>query len=253
MFTRAIVKTPGKSLVNGLTSAGLGVPVYEKAISQHKQYIHALAACGLEVTVLPPDELHPDSTFVEDTALVTPRGAIITHPGAPSRAGETAAIKAALSAHFANIEEIHAPGTVDAGDILMVGSHYYIGLSKRTNAQGARQIIDILKGFGMSGSTIPLKHVLHLKTGVSYLENNHLVTAGEFLKTPEFQSFSIIKIADDERYAANGIWINGTVLLAKGFPKAQKAIQAAGYPTIAVDVSEFRKLDGGLSCLSLRF
>lgn len=145
MFTRAIVRTPGKSMVNGLTSAGLGLPDYEKALNQHADYVRALQSCGLDVLVLPVDEQYPDSTFVEDVALLTSACAIVTNPGAPSRKGETAEIKQVLGDFYTTIEEIQDPGTVEAGDIMMVGSHFYIGLSERTNAVGAQQLIPFWK------------------------------------------------------------------------------------------------------------
>jgi dimethylargininase len=253
MFKRAIVKKPGKSMVDGLTTAGLGLPDYENALVQHAGYVKALKECGLEVVVLEGDERYPDSTFVEDTALLTRECAIITNPGAMSRQGETEDIKDALKAYYNNIEEVQAPGMVEAGDIMMVGSHFYIGLSERTNEEGARQVIQFLEKYGMSGETVSLKEVLHLKTGVAYLERNNLVACGEFLSKEAFQEFNILPIDEDESYAANCIWVNGTVLLPSGFPKAKETITKAGYAVKEVDVSEFRKLDGGLSCLSLRF
>ena len=253
MFTRAIVRPPSRSMTRGLTTAHLGAPDYETALDQHRQYIQALQTCGLKVTVLEADDNFPDAVFVEDTALLTPRCAVITHPGAASRRGETAAVRQAVSRFYTTVEHITAPGTLDAGDVMMAGSRYYIGLSERTNGEGARQLIAILNCHGLTGTTVPLDSVLHLKTGVSYLENNRLAASCEFLQKPDFKHFDLLKITDDERYAANCVWINGQVLVPEGFPKSRKAIDAAGYPTIAVAVSEFQKLDGGLSCLSLRF
>ena len=253
MFTDAIVRTPCKNIINGLTSSTEGEPDYLKAINQHKLYINALKFCGLEVTVLPEKENYPDSTFVEDVALLTPNCAIITHPGAPSRQRETKSMKSVIIDFYDDVKVIKSPGTVDAGDIMMVGSHYYIGLSKRTNSAGANQVISILEKCGLTGSTVPLSDMIHLKSGVAYLENNNLVVTGEFKNKPEFQKFNLIKIDDDESYAANCVWINDYVLVTKGYPKTKKLIEQAGYKTIELGMSEFRKLDGGLSCLSLRF
>ena len=253
MFKNAIVRIPCKNMVNGLTTAGLGKPDYKKALIQHSNYIKALKKCGLNVAVLEADEHFPDSTFVEDVALLTPKCAIIANPGADSRKGEIAGIKKVLTNFYSNIEEIKEPGLVEAGDIMMVGSHFYIGLSERTNKEGARQIIKFLEKFDLSGSMVSLEKVLHLKTGVAYLENNNLLACGEFISKSEFQKFNILEIDEDESYAANCIWVNNRVLIPKGFPKTQKTIKNAGYQTIEIDVSEFQKLDGGLSCLSLRF
>lgn len=253
MFTRAIVRKPSKSMIHGLTSANLGVPDYEKALKQHEAYVLALKRCDLMVTVLDADENYPDSTFVEDVALLTPKCAIITNPGAETRRGEIATMKEVLQGFYTNIEEIKSPATVEAGDIMMVGAHFYIGLSARTNQAGADQMIACLNKYGLSGSIIALEKVLHLKTGLAYLENNNLVVCGEFLSHPDLQKYNTIEIPEEESYAANCIWVNGTVLIPAGFPIAKQKIIAAGYPIIEVDVSEFQKLDGGLSCLSLRF
>jgi dimethylargininase len=253
MFKHAIVRTPGESMQQGLTSANLGSPDYQRALIQHKDYIRALEQCDVDVQVLGKDEQYPDSCFIEDIALLTKECAIITNPGAPSRKGEILGIRQVLEEHYTHIEEIHEPGTVEAGDIMMVGSHFYIGLSARTNAQGAQQVITCLEKYGLSGSVVELEHVLHLKTGVAYLEHNNLLACGEFLTKPEFQEFDILKIEADESYAANCIWVNEHVIIPKGYPKARHTLQSAGYNLLEIDVSEFRKLDGGLSCLSLRF
>ena len=200
MFTNAIVRIPGKSLINGLSdSKSLGFPDYDKAIIQHKLYIEALKACGLEVTVLKPCEEYPDSTFIEDVALLTPQCAIITRPGAPSRRYEVTKIDSILRKEFSNVEVIEAPGTIEAGDIMMVDSHFYIGLSDRTNLSGAKQAIGILKKYGMTGSTVTLNDVLHLKTGLSYLENNKLVICGEFISDPIFKNYDFIEIPEEEQ------------------------------------------------------
>jgi dimethylargininase len=253
MFKNAIVKTPAKSIVNGLSCTNLGIPNYKNALEQHRAYIKALESCGLAVLVLDADEAYPDSTFIEDIALLTPHCAIITRPGAPSRVGETSSLKYILRDFYTDIEEVHSPGTVEAGDIMMVGSHFYIGISQRTNLKGGQQIIKFLEKYGMTGSLINLKRFLHLKTGLSYIENNNLVAAGEFLVNYEFQKFNVFPINDEDTDAANCIWVNGNVLIPQGYPKINKVIQDAGYTIISLDVSEFQKLDGGLSCLSLRF
>jgi dimethylargininase len=253
MFKHAIVRKPSKSMVEGITTANLGKPDYELACKQHDEYIEALEDCGLDVLVLDALEDFPDSCFVEDTALLTPHCAILTNLGAPSRRGEDAKMAPYLGKFYSAIEQITSPATVEAGDIMMVGSHYYIGLSARTNEAGAKQMIHFLQKHGMSGSVVTLDEVLHLKTGVSYLENNNMLASGEFLTKREFSDYNLIEIDADEAYAANCIWVNGNVLLPAGFPKTKRAIKKAGYKTMTLKMSEFQKIDGGLSCLSLRF
>ncbi len=252
-FTHAIVRTPCENLVDGISTANLGKPNYAKALRQHRDYVEALQCCGLDVTVLPADEQYPDSTFVEDVALLTLACAILTRPGATTRQGEVATIRDTISAFYPAIETIAPPGTVDAGDIMMVGDDYYIGRSKRTNKAGIDQIVGILQRYGMRGIPTKMNDMLHLKTGLSYLEHNKLLISRAFADEPKFASFEHLEISPDESYAANSVWINDNVLVPKGFPKTLAMIKAAAYNTIEVETSEFRKLDGGLSCLSLRF
>ena len=253
MFTKAIVRTPCRAMVDGISTANLGRPDYQKALAQHTDYIEALKECGLQVTVLPPDDNFPDSTFVEDAALMTPHCAILTNPGAPTRTLETRSMLPVIREFYEKVEIIEPPGTVEGGDIMMVGNHYYIGLSERTNQAGAEQLIAILEGYGMQGSVVELTEVLHLKTGLGYLENNNLLACGEFLSKPEFQQYNLLQVDPKDAYSANSVWVNGTALVPTGFPKTSALIASAGYNIREVDVSEFQKLDGGLSCLSLRF
>jgi len=253
MFKNAIVKKPCSSMVFGLSSADLGKPNFEIAMEQHSVYIETLKECGVEVTVLEADEAYPDSCFIEDVALLTTKCAIITRPGATSRRGEIVGLRDTLENFYEHIECIEAPGTIEAGDIMMVGNHFYIGLSARTNEDGANQMINILNKYDLSGSMVPLEKVLHLKTGLAYLEKNNLLVAGEFVHSPTFNFFNKIIIDEKDSYSANCIWVNGHVIVPEGYDSTRKAIEDLGYIVHVVDTSEFRKLDGGLSCLSLRF
>jgi len=247
-------------MVYGITSANLGVPDFDLACRQHDSYIEALEQCGLKVDILTANKEYPDSTFIEDVALLTPHVAlltphvaIITIPGAPSRKGEVEDVLPAIGKYYDNIEFIQDSGTIEPGDIMMVGNHYYIGLSSRTNREGAKQMLSILKKYSLTVSYVELQDVLHLKTGVAYLEHNNLVAAGEFVHSGHFKSFNIIEVDDEEKYAANCIWVNDTVIVPEGYPQSKLKIENCGYKTLQVEMSEFRKLDGGLSCLSLRF
>lgn len=256
MFKNAIVRRPCPAVVEGITSAPeLGKPDYELALKQHDAYIEALKACGVEVTVLPALDEFPDSCFVEDTAVITRAGAIIDNPGAGTRNGEAKAMEPTIREFFSDdqIAYIQSPGTLEGGDVMMVGDHFYVGRSARTNEEGIRQFLEILEGWGLSGSEVPLEYVLHLKTGVNYIEDNNMLVSGEFIDKPDFASFNKIIIPEEEAYAANCIWMNGTVIVPEGYPTVLARVEEAGYKTIVVDTSEYRKIDGGLSCLSLRF
>lgn len=256
MFKNAIVRTPCKKITEGITSnPQLGAPDYALALRQHEAYIAALRDAGVEVTVLPADEDYPDSCFVEDTAVLTKHCAIVTNPGAPSRKGEIESMRPVLGRFFPEdrIFSIEAPGTLEGGDVMMVGDTFFVGRSARTNAEGIRQFFDILSRFGLKGVEVPLEHVLHLKTGVNYLENNQMLVSGEFVDKPQFQQYQRHGIPEGEAYAANSLWMNGAVLVPAGYPQTEAVIRGLGYRTVPVDTSEFRKIDGGLSCLSLRF
>lgn len=253
VLTKAIVRKPCIRITEGLSSEDLGLPDYKLALHQHDLYVHALRECRLEVTILDADNSFPDSTFVEDTALLTPAVAIITNPGATSRKGEIDSMIPVIKDFYQNIKFIRSPGTLEAGDVMMTGSHFYIGLSERTNLKGAQQLISILEAYGMSGSVIEVADMLHLKSGVSYLESNVLLTNRSVMYHPNLKGFQMIEVPDNETYAANSLWINGVVLVPEGYPVTLENIRNAGYETIVLDMSEFRKLDGGLSCLSLRF
>ncbi len=254
MFTRAIVRLPCKNIDKGLSAANLGAPDYERARIQHAQYVKALEDCGLEVHRMSADEDYPDSVFIEDVALLTPKGAVITRPGATSRRGETEGIRDVLREFYDETVEIQSPGTLEAGDVMMAGDRFFIGVSGRTNSEGAEQLQAILYEFGYSTTLVDLENLLHLKTGVSYLEDNTMLVAPELMKTELFDDYRIIAVPLEERYAANCIWVNGTIIVPEGYPVTLNKLEEAGFDRIVtVDTSEFRKLDGGLSCLSLRF
>jgi dimethylargininase len=140
LFTKAIVRIPGSNFDAGLTTAAFGRPVFERVLQQHQRYCDALVECGLALTTLDADVRFPDSTFVEDTAVLTSRGAILTRPGATSREGEVDAIRPAILEFFPSPLAIEAPGTLDGGDICEAEDHFFIGLSHRTNEEGARQL-----------------------------------------------------------------------------------------------------------------
>jgi dimethylargininase len=252
MFVEAIVRGVPETLHAGITSADLGKPHHANAVAQHLRYIRALEECGLEVTALDADEKYPDSVFIEDTAVVTARCAILARPGAESRRAEVHGVEEVLSGRYENIERIIDPGTLDGGDVLQAGDHFYIGLTSRTNLEGARQLAEILQGYGYGVSFVESREYLHLKSGVSYLGDDVLVVAGELATKNEFGGFDKIVADSHEEYCANCIRVNDHVLVPAGFEKTKAQIAARGYGLIELEMSEFRKVDGGLSCLSLR-
>jgi dimethylargininase len=250
MYTKAIVRRPGRNFAEGITTSNLGKPDFEKALDQHSKYCDALKGCGLELIVLEADERYPDGCFVEDTAIVTSEVAIITRPGASSRMGEEAEISGILS-EFRKIETIKLPGTLDGGDVLRVGNHFFIGISGRTNWDGARQLSAILAKYNYTASETEVGQGLHLKSGIAYLGKGNFISAEGFSKIAG--SFRIIIIDQDESYFANCLQANDFLMIASGFPKSKKKIVQFGYNIIELKMSEFRKMDGGVTCLSLLF
>ncbi|MCC6146159.1 MAG: N(G),N(G)-dimethylarginine dimethylaminohydrolase [Anaerolineaceae bacterium] len=255
-FKNAIVRQPGKNFSQGLTTANLGSPDELLALEQHAAYCRALQDCGLKLATLGPDLNYPDSTFVEDPAILLPTAAIITRPGAASRAGEVVSMRRELGRFYSKFYEITSPGTLEGGDICKADNHFFIGISNRTNEEGARQLSEFLAQEGYTSSMVDIRNIpgiLHLKTGIAYLGNHTLILVERLRDHPMFKDYRTISVDPQENYAANCILINGRVLIAKGFPKFQSQLEALGYNTLPLEVSEFEKMDGGLSCLSLRF
>ncbi len=256
MFKSAIVRAPGPNFAAGLTSADLGKPDFARTLAQHQRYCAALEQCGLKLIRLEADERYPDSTFVEDTAILTINGAILTRPGAESRRGEVESMQVVLDSLYPSLSAIVAPGTLDGGDICQTDSGFLIGITERTNAAGAEQLVALLAQQGYAASCVDIRGVpglLHLKSGLSYLGDNRLVVVKALADHPAFQGYELIVAPDGEEYAANVVRINDYVVLAAGFPRLQAAIAMLGYRVIALEMAEFQKMDGGLSCLSLRF
>jgi len=256
MFTKAIVRLPASNFADGLTTVSLGTPDFATTIAQHGRYCDALRECGLALTHLDADPRYPDSTFVEDVAILTERGAIMTLPGADSRAGEVAHMRTVLPAFYAELAAIEAPGTLDGGDICEAGEHFVIGISLRTNENGARQLAAWLEKLGYTTSFVDIRQtpgILHLKSGISYIGDNRMVVIDALANDPVLQSFELIRTTPAEDYAANCVRVNRHVLMASGFPLLEARLRALGYAVIALDMSEYQKMDGGLSCLSLRF
>ena len=256
MFSKAIVRAPSKTFAKGLTTVDLGTPDFERALQQHEAYCQTLESCGLNIIRLAADDAHPDSTFVEDTAILTARGAIITRPGAPSRRGEINQIAPVIHDYFSTAHSIEEPGTVDGGDICEAGEHFFIGVSQRTNEHGAKQLACFLASFGYTSSLIDIRgvsNILHLKSGLAYLSGKQLVLIEALRGFKEFSGYDSICLDSGEEYAANCLEINGKVLIADRFPATRRQLEHLGHQTIALDMSEFQKMDGGLSCLSLRF
>ena len=254
MYTHMIVRTPSKSMVKGLRRDFAGDPDYDLALKQHQAYIDALESLGVIVDVLPPLEDYPDACFVEDVATVTEKMAIVTNPGAESRRGEKEHIVEALKKYYPE-DKIHyiTEGYVEGGDIVRVDDHFYLGDTERSNEAGRKQFIEIVEQYGFTGSVEPTTSGLHIGCDMMYIQNNNLVITGDLLNNPVFDKYNKVIVSKEEAYAANVAWINGTVLMAQGYPNLEKSIKDLGYDVISLNNSEFKKIDGSITCLSLRF
>lgn len=252
MFTHAITRLPGENFAEGLTTANLGRASYPLILKQHHAYRQILLSLGLDVLVLPAEPAYPDAYFVEDPAIVTPVIAVITRPGAATRQGEEITLAPFLE-YYRPLHHIQPPGTVDGGDVLMVGNHFFIGLSERTNEAGATQLAKFLADAGHTSETVPVEAGLHLKSGVNTLGENTLIITKALAEKIAFSNYEKIILDEGEEYAANTLWINDTLIVPKGFPKTLAKLSRLGKKAVDVDVSEVQKMDGGLTCMSLRF
>ena len=258
-FTRALVRAPTANFADGLTTVSLGVPDVPRAFAQHSAYCEALVACGLTVESLPPAPAHPDATFIEDTAVIVPGLAVLTRPGAVSRLGEVTSVRESVTRAIGTnhgVREIVAPATLDGGDVCEHGRHLFIGISHRTNEEGARQLAAFVSEVGYTASTIDIRGVasiLHLKSGLVSIDDGLMVAIDDLASHPALAGQAVLRVAPAEAYAANCVRVNDRVLLAEGFPLLAVELGARGYQPLVLAMSEFEKMDGGLSCLSLRF
>jgi len=252
MFAYALTRKPGRNFFQGLSTANLGPPNYEIIIKQHASYVDTLKTIGIIVIELDPQPDYPDAHFVEDTAVVVPEVAVIARPGAAARQGEEESIAHVLR-EYREIEFIQNPGTLDGGDVLMIDNHFFIGISERTNLEGAEQLGGILEKSGKSWTAIKVGAGLHLKSSINYVGKNCILVTRDFANHKALNGYDKIVVDREEEYSANTLWINDHLLMPRGFPKTRVKLKSLGLPIIELDVSEMQKMDGGLTCLSIRF
>ncbi|MDH3235657.1 MAG: arginine deiminase family protein [Alphaproteobacteria bacterium] len=253
-FTDAIVREPAVSVVNALRGGDGPPPDVGSFRAQHAAYVAALERAGLVVRTLPALEDFPDSVFIEDAALCLPEGAIVLRPGAPSRAGEAPAVGPILREIFPEVRALGPNGSVDGGDILVTEAGVFAGLSSRTDGAGFAALAEVLESWGHMAETVPLPTgVLHLKSDCSLLDDETILASHRLADADCFKPFRVLRTADGEDAAANAVRINDTVLLADGYPRTAERLVNAGFTIECVPTSQAAILDGGLSCLSLRY
>jgi dimethylargininase len=253
-FTHAITRAPATSITAGLRAVDTGAPDLAVMQAHHADYVAALQATGATVTTLQALESYPDSVFVEDTTLCLPEGAIIMRPGAPTRLGEAAEMAPTLAGLYGQVAWINGPGTIEGGDILVTGREVLVGRSARTDAAGIAEMAAIATAWGHSVREVfTPPGVLHFKTDCSLMDAECVLSTKRLSASGCFQGYQIIDVADGEEAAANAIRFNDKVLFPAGFPRTRDRVIAAGFDVVEIGNSECAKLDGGMSCLSLRF
>lgn len=253
-FTHAISRTPSKSIVDGLRAVDVGAPDYDTLMEHHGDYVAALRSTGAEVTVLPAMDEFPDSVFVEDAALCLQELAIVMRPGAPSRLGEANAMKPTLDAMYSTVAQIDRPGFIEGGDILVSEREILVGLSDRTTQEGVDELAEIVAPFGYAVRVVQTPPgVLHFKTDCSLLDGNTILSTPVLDASGCFDGYTVIHTAEGESACANSIRYNDLVLMPSGFPETKARVEAAGFTVKNIGNTEAAKVDGGLSCMSLRF
>ena len=252
-FTHAIVRHPAKSIIRGLRAVDIGSPDYDQMISDHKDYVDALTSAGLAVINLNALDKFPDGQFVEDTALCLPKAVILMRPGAPSRLGEVNEIAPKLRELFEDVYEIDNPGHIEGGDILVTGKEILVGRSARTDENGVRQLSEIVIPLGyVIREVFTPPEILHFKTDCSLLGPDEILSTKRLQASGCFEGYRVINVADGEEAAANAIRVNDYVLMPDGFPQTKAVLEDHGYKVKVINNTECAKLDGGMSCLSLR-
>lgn len=252
-FTHAIVREPGRSVVHGISSAS-SPPAYDGVVAEHRAYVAALRGAGLMVDILPPLEDFPDSIFVEDPALVFPEGAILLRPGVASRLGEAEHMRTPLTKHFDRVLELEGGEFADGGDVLVSQDEVFIGLSKRTNRAGAERLVELLAQFGRKARVAETPtDILHFKSASSLLSEDIVMATKRLADSGIFAHLKVLVVPEGEEGAANFLRINDTVFVGDRYPRTIEMLRREGFAAQGLKIDEIRKLDAGLSCMSLRW
>lgn len=252
-FTDALVRTPARSVIDGLRAGGGPDPDYAGVLAEHAAYVAALEAAGVAVEILPALDAYPDSVFVEDPAFVLPEAAILLRPGAPSRAGESAELAGTLERRFGRVATLDT-GHADGGDILILPNEILIGLSARTDRAGAECFAAWADGLGRRTRIVePPMGTLHLKTGSSLLDETTVIATPALAATGMFGRLAVIETPIGEEAAANLLRVNDVALVGAAYPATVALIEAQGIRAVPLPVGEIARIDAGLSCMSLRW
>lgn len=249
----ALTRKPSALLESGeRTHVGRDPIDFARAIAQHDAYRAALADCGAGVHRLDDADQLPDGVFVEDTAIVLPEIAIMTRPGAPSRRGEIEGIAIALEP-YRPIARLTAPGTLDGGDVVVIGKRILVGRSERTNVAGIEALRVIASPLGYTVSAVRMHGCLHLKSGCTALPDGRLIVNPAWINTLDLAELDLLNVPVDEPWGGDVAIVNDVIIAAAAYPKTIATLEREEFNVRPVDVSEFAKAEGGVTCMSLIF
>ena len=252
-FSDAIVRLPGRSVVDGLRAHDGAGPTFEGVLSEHQAYVSALEAAGVAVEMLPPLERFPDSVFVEDPALVFSEAAILLKPGAATREAEADELAPALRGRFDRVIALDE-GAADGGDVLVTPETVFIGLSDRTNRQGAESLVALLGSIGRRGRIVETpRAILHLKTACSLIDEETVLATDALAATGIFGRYRVLIVPEGEEPGANLLRVNDNILMGAGFPRLRDLLERPDVRIVELGISEIGKIDAGLTCMSLRW
>jgi dimethylargininase len=246
-ITREVSSTLGDCALTFLERVPIDVA---KAVDQHRRYAAILGELGARVISLPADAAYPDGVFVEDPAMVLDEIAVICRPGAESRRGEAEGLAEAI-APFRELKWMREPATMEGGDVVRIGRDLFVGLSQRTNREGAAQLGEIVKGFGYRVTTVEVRGCLHLKSACCSIGDSTVLINRGWIDAGPFAGFRMIDV--EEEWAADVLRIGGTLLMPEGFPRTREKLERSGFRTRGIDVSELQKAEAGVTCMSLIF
>lgn len=254
IFSHAVTRRPCTAIVDGIRAIDVGAPDLATFQQHHADYVAALKSTGADVTELTEDDAFPDSVFVEDAALCLQEVAILMRPGAPTRLDEAEQMRPVLEKIYGHVLSIEGPGTIEGGDILVTEREILVGRSQRTDAVGIAELDGLVEPLGYTLREVHTPPgVLHFKTDCSLLDDTTILATNRLASTGCFNGYDVIETASGEEACANSIRFNDIVLFPSGFPKTLAKLQQAGFSVVEIGNSEAAKLDGGMSCLSLRF
>jgi dimethylargininase len=247
----ALTHTVSPKIINGeVTFIDRQTINYDLALQQHAAYCNALKTCGAKVKKLSVNLDSPDSCFIEDTAIVVDEVIIVTSIGSPSRQHESKNIAPELARYKETIH-IQRPATIDGGDVLQIGRRLYVGVSGRTNAQGLHELTRILQPWNYEIIPVELNNCLHLKTACTAIDEETVLLNPRWVAADTFSNYNVLRVPKAEGWAANTIRVGNKVFLQDGFPQTLELVEKYHDSIATLDISEFRKVEAGLSCLSI--